>query len=63
MSKYKCDACGTCVCSSEPEEDWGIAEICLYDVGFPVNWRKVTKTNKEKMKSIKKGDKKRQNSC
>jgi hypothetical protein len=41
MPKYKCDACGNCVCYSEPKEDWGLPEICLYDVGFPVNWRKV----------------------
>ena len=43
MPKYKCDACGNCVCYSEPKEDWGVADKCLYDVGFPVNWRKVRK--------------------
>jgi hypothetical protein len=43
MYKYKCDACGSCVCYSEPKEDWGPANCCPYDVGFPENWRKVRK--------------------
>jgi hypothetical protein len=44
MPVYKCDSCGNCVCYSEPEKDWGAPRSCLYDVGFPVNWRKVLKT-------------------
>ena len=45
MPKYKCDACGNCTCYSEPKEDWGVPknDMCLYEVGFPVNWRKVRK--------------------
>ena len=48
--KYKCDACGNCICYSEPKEDWGLPEkdMCLYEVGFPVNWRKVRKTVRAK---------------
>jgi hypothetical protein len=55
MPRYKCDACGNCVCYSEPKEDWGTADICTYDVGFPVNWRKVRKTahNTRRRKPVK----------
>jgi hypothetical protein len=45
--KYRCDACGNCVCYSLPKEDWGVADVCLYDGGFPVNWRKVRSTRRK----------------
>lgn len=42
MERYKCDACGNAVCWVYPREDWGLpTRGCLYDVGVPVNWRKI----------------------
>lgn len=47
MPKYKCDACGNCTCYSEPDEDWGVPNKCLYENSFPQNWKKVVKDRKE----------------